>query len=97
MAILRLDTNPSKVLGKRPPFQMRVALTIQWGYKLLSFDFSVTLLCWFDFGGFVNHGCSDNNSWVWLVVWCQEAAASKKQLEAKSTQGILLPETCAFM
>lgn len=42
MAILRLDTNPSKVLGKRLPFKMRVARTIQWEHKALSFDFSVT-------------------------------------------------------
>lgn len=49
MAILRLDTNPSKVLGKRLPFKMRVALTIQWEHKAPSFDFSVTSCLYVDF------------------------------------------------
>lgn len=50
MAILRLDTNPSKVLGKRPAFKMHIALTIQGEHKELPLDLSVMFLCWFNFG-----------------------------------------------
>jgi len=45
MAILRLDTNPSKVLGKRLAFKMHVALRAQLGHKVLPSGFSVRFLC----------------------------------------------------
>lgn len=48
MAILRLDTNPSKVLGKRLAFKMHITLSIQLGHKVLPLGFSVIFLCWFN-------------------------------------------------
>lgn len=48
MAILRLDTNPSKVLGKRLAFKMHIALSIQLGHKVVPLGFSVIFLCLFN-------------------------------------------------
>lgn len=48
MAILRLDTNPSKVLGKRLSFKMRVTLSIQLGHSVAFRFFSrVVVLVYF--------------------------------------------------
>lgn len=86
MAILRLDTNPSKVLGKRLSFKMHIALTVQGEHKELPLDLSVRSLCWFNFGVVL--------TMTYMIIFfvmrcCYEAAASKKHLWTKSIQGIL--------
>lgn len=53
MAILRLDTNPSKVLGKRLAFKMHVALGIQLGHKVLPSGFFSHIFVLVQFSYFV--------------------------------------------